>query len=57
MGAQVCPCCAWTNVVPDEPNDAFISCPECGQMLFAPAPWSSAEIPNWIVTKATLKNY
>ena len=45
MSEQLCPCCAWINIVPDQADDAFVACPECGQMLKAPEPWSSALIP------------
>src|SRR5260370_28225048 len=45
MPEQLCRCCARTNIVPDEPYDAFVSCPECGQVLGAPSPWFSRNIP------------
>jgi hypothetical protein len=46
MADHFCPCCAWTNIVPNHTDDVFVSCPECGQVLLAPAPWSSAGISN-----------
>ncbi len=45
MPDQTCPCCAWTYAIPEQADDAFVSCPECGQVLAAPAPWSAVDVP------------
>jgi hypothetical protein len=45
MVEQLCRCCARTNVVPEQAEDAFVCCPDCGQVLAAPSPWFSRNIP------------
>ena len=45
MGAEVCRCCGWTVLLADPlPDDALAACPECGQCLRVPSPWSNNDI-------------
>jgi hypothetical protein len=45
MPYQGCPCCQWNVLVPDH-AEVIYSCPECGQCLAVPQPWSPANISN-----------
>jgi hypothetical protein len=44
MSTHVCPGCGW-HVSAQDGDGLISSCPDCGQVLTAPTPWSAGEIP------------